>query len=109
MADIVFVTPVEARYLSDTHPFYRRVPYYVGTTVLKEDGVYRQVVGDVLPEEIDAADMVYLGGHEYVVDENEAAELIAAGYGIYIKYSGFGSGFYGMGYYGIPQEGVSNG
>jgi hypothetical protein len=109
VATLTFVPPVEKFYASNSHPLLRRVPLWVGVTVLKENGIYREVRDEVDPADIDVAEAVYLGGHEYVISEEEAAELIAAGYGIYIKYSGFGSGFYGLGSYGVPQEGVSNG
>lgn len=106
MTTLVFVPPTEKVYLYEGHPLLRRVPLNLGITVFKEDGIYREVRGDVLPEEIDSADVTYLGGHEYEITEEEATELIAAGYGIYITYSGYGSGYYGMGHYGIPQEGT---
>lgn len=32
----------------------------------------------------DAADYVYLGGHEYVLSPTEYTQLVAAGYGAYI-------------------------
>ncbi len=31
-------------------------------------------------DDLDAADVVYLGGHVYEVSEDEAADLVAAGY-----------------------------
>lgn len=102
---ILFVPPVEKVYLSTTDPFFKRVPYYVGTTVFKEDGVYRQVRGEYPPEDVDNADVVYLGGHEYEITDEEAADLTAAGYAVYISYAGYGSGLYGAGFYGIPQGG----
>ena len=51
-----------------------------GLTVLKKDGVY--TVGDFpLTDDIDAADIVYMGGHIYQVDDTEAAALRAADLG----------------------------
>lgn len=84
LPQIIFIPPVEKSYMSDTHPLFRRVPYYVGITVLKEDGIYRQVRGSYAPEEIDAAEKAYIGGHEYVITQEESDELTGAGYGIYI-------------------------
>lgn len=54
-----------------------------GTTVLKNNGVYTQVR---YPYQVDveSADVAYLGGSEYVVDDAEAADLTAAGYGSYL-------------------------
>lgn len=62
------------------HPLFSRLKLDVGVTVIKQDGFYRQVRG---PEsaDLDTADVIYLGGHEYVVDDAEAAALTDAGYG----------------------------
>jgi hypothetical protein len=51
-----------------------------GVTVLKTNGQYfeyRFPSADILAQ----VDKYYLGGSEYVVSEQEAAELTAAGYG----------------------------
>lgn len=104
-ARLRFTPPVEKFYLSDTHPLFRRVPLYVGTTILKENGMYRQVPYPVGTEEIDAAEVTYLGGHEYELTDQEVEDLTAAGYGAYIIGGGYGQDAYGMGLYGVPQEG----
>lgn len=83
----VFVTPTRQIQMSESHRLYKRVPYPMGTTVLKEDGIYRQVGGQTDPVDIDNAEMVYLGGHEYVLTEAEVSELTAAGYGEFITSS----------------------
>lgn len=54
-----------------------------GVSVLKTAGTYRTVMGPV-QEDIAAADIVYLGGRSYAVDDTEKAALIAAGYGAYV-------------------------
>lgn len=50
-----------------------------GFTVVKENGQFRNVV--FVPSELfDTAEKVYQGGRNYPVTDQEAAELIAAGY-----------------------------
>ena len=51
-----------------------------GVTVLKYEGEYFQMR---YPSEDDfvEAEAVYVGGHEYVVSDEEAADLTDAGYG----------------------------
>ena len=50
-----------------------------GVTVIKENGVYRETRFPFV-DELDAAELYYLGGHEYEVDATEKAALEAAGY-----------------------------
>jgi hypothetical protein len=54
-----------------------------GVSVLKTAGAYRTTMNP-LPEDMQAADIVYLGGRSYAVDDTEKAALIAAGYGAYV-------------------------
>lgn len=54
-------------------------PAPVGVTVLKEDGVWSSVQNPDA-NRVAAAERVFLGAHEYVIDDDLAAELIAAGY-----------------------------
>lgn len=54
-----------------------------GITVLKNNGVYTQVRYPYEQDIIDA-DIAYRGGYEYTVDDIEAADLTAAGYGSYL-------------------------
>ena len=61
-----------------------RYAYYEGITVLKTAGAYTQVQAPT-QDDINAADIAYLGGHSYAVDSTEAAALTAAGYGAYIS------------------------
>jgi len=51
-----------------------------GLTVLKKDGVYT-TVDFPYQGDCDDADICYLGGHIYDVDDDEAAALENAGYG----------------------------
>ena len=50
-----------------------------GITVLKVDNVYYQVRYPS-SEEVDAAEVAYIGGYSYEVDEAEKIDLEAAGY-----------------------------
>ncbi len=55
----------------------------IGVTVIKINNGYEQVrypTQDLL----DAVELFYLGGHEYEVSNEEAADLTAAGYGDYL-------------------------
>lgn len=56
-----------------------------GYTVLKDaSGNYRQVTYPT-SDDIAAATIAYLGGHEYTVSPAEAAALTAAGYGAFLS------------------------
>jgi hypothetical protein len=58
-----------------------RIPYPTGGTVIKKAGFYTIDWGAPTQDVINAADVVYLGGHEYLISSDEAAALTAAGYG----------------------------
>jgi hypothetical protein len=62
---------------------FNRMPRYASASVLKTDGLYRQVRHPTA-EEIGAAEVAYIGGHEYTLSEAERDDLVAAGYGPYI-------------------------
>lgn len=55
----------------------------VGVTILKKSGSYTSIL-DPTAEQVTAADIAYLGGRDYLIDDTEKAALIAAGYGSYI-------------------------
>jgi hypothetical protein len=55
-----------------------------GVTVLKENGAYREVRYPT-QEEVEGADIAYIGGHEHFVEGPEALELTNAGYGAYLE------------------------
>jgi hypothetical protein len=50
-----------------------------GQFVLKRDGVW-ETLSAATQEELDAAEVYFLGGHDYEVSEEIATELTAAGY-----------------------------
>lgn len=52
-------------------------------SVLKTSGSYKTVTTPS-PEDIQAADIAYLGGRSYPIDTTERTALIAAGYGAYV-------------------------
>jgi len=52
-------------------------------SLLKKDGLYRQVEGPT-SEEATAADAYYIGGHIYTVTQGEADDLTDAGYGEWV-------------------------
>ncbi len=82
------------------HPLFGRMSLTRGVSLLKENGVYRQVENPS-PEEAAAADIAYLGGHSYEVSSAEAAALTAAGYGFLISYHDvYSMGIYNTGVYG---------
>ncbi|MGZ4519165.1 MAG: hypothetical protein ACXVGA_00945 [Mycobacteriaceae bacterium] len=58
---------------------FSRLTYPVGYAVLKTNGFYT-LVRNPDAESIASADVAYLGGHTYLVSDQEAADLTAAGY-----------------------------
>jgi len=68
----------------DPSPFNRMARYFdrgrLGLWVLKEDGVYSAVASPDTTR-LQAAEKVYAGAHIHTITEEEAAELIAAGFG----------------------------
>lgn len=78
----VFRTPTIQRPLTVDRPQYRpfnRVKINVALTVLKTGSSY-VTVEQPTAEQVDAADIAYIGGRDWVVDDAEAAALTAAGY-----------------------------
>lgn len=61
-------------------PLFSRFQLRRGVTVLKNGGVYTE---HRYPsqEQVDAADIAYIGGYRHVVSDDEATALTAAGYG----------------------------
>lgn len=75
-----FVTPTILEELeSDGHPLFSRIKVPHGITVLKINGEYFEVRYPS-SEEVDEADIAYIGGYSYEVDAAEKADLEAAGY-----------------------------
>jgi hypothetical protein len=79
----VFVPPTTKLHYGDwrTQPLMSRVGIPTGATVLKTAGFYTIDWGSPSQADINAADVTYLGGHEYIISATEAAALTAAGYG----------------------------
>ena len=74
-----FITPTRRESPMIRHGLWSRMHIDVGVTILKKDGFYTQHI-DPSPEEITAADEVYIGGHVYPISLSEALDLQAAGY-----------------------------
>jgi hypothetical protein len=72
---------VQRRFSHDHRDFlWTRVSYEEGLTVVKTtSGGYRQEA--VHNPDADDVDVIYSGGHVYLVDDDEAAALTTAGYG----------------------------
>ena len=58
-----------------------------GRSVLKNNGVYTTLDGPTV-DQVNSADIAYLGGHIYEITDAEAAALTAAGYSIILGYPG---------------------
>lgn len=98
---ITFTPPSVTEASGGSDRFFSRVPIRRGVSVLKENGAYRQV-RTPSQQECEAADIVYLGGHIYQIDEDERTALIEAGYGdlVEVVTEQYGVGLYGVGNYG---------
>ena len=68
------------------HPLLSRISFDSGLTVLKSGSSY-VTVETPSAEQLQAADIAYIGGHPYPVSVDEAAALTAAGYGSYLSTS----------------------
>lgn len=67
-----------------TGPLWSRVSYPKGMTLLKIGSFYT-LLEYPDDEAIAAADIAYLGGHDYTISAEEADALTAAGYGAFIQ------------------------
>jgi hypothetical protein len=78
----VFTPPTQNLHYGNwfTEPLTSRIPYPTGACVLKTNGFYATRWDAPVEADIENADTVYLGGHEYVISADEAAALTAAGY-----------------------------
>lgn len=79
----LFTPPGRLERRGGTHPLFARMSIVRGVSLLKTDGLYEQVQYPTA-EQVDAADITYLGGHVYSIDSAEAADLTSAGYGDWI-------------------------
>ena len=76
----IFTTPTILEEMDgEYHPLFSRIKIPKGITVLKNGGVYTEIR---FPshEEVEAADVAYIGGYSYEVDAAEKAALEAEGY-----------------------------
>lgn len=81
MATWTFTTPTVDEAPAGVGPLFSRVQIARGVTVLETAGAYSAVRYPV-NDEIEAATTAYVGGHEYTVDDDTKAALIAAGVGV---------------------------
>ena len=91
---------------SALHPLFHRVKLARGITILEgPPGVYRAVRFPTQDEQFASAPALYMGGHEYVVNDATRTALIAGGIGVTsANFStppgGYGFDGYGRGAYG---------
>jgi hypothetical protein len=75
-----FTTPtILEEFEGEYHPLFSRIKIEKGITVLKVDGEYYEVRYPSA-EEVADADISYIGGYSYEVEETEKDDLEAAGY-----------------------------
>lgn len=74
-----FTTPTISEGPAGEGPLFGRYRLVRGITVLKIDGEYFQVRFPS-SEEVEDADIAYIGGYSYEVSASEKADLEAAGY-----------------------------
>lgn len=74
-----FRTPTISEGPAGQGPLFERFRLVRGITVLRIDGEYFQVRFPS-SEEVQAAEVAYIGGYSYEVDEAEKTRLEAAGY-----------------------------
>jgi hypothetical protein len=75
----LFQGVVTDQYVLTDEPLFEGLQIHTGVTVLKTGGSYRTAVNPS-PEELEAADVAYIGGYIYQVSDDEAAALVNAGY-----------------------------
>ena len=95
----LFTPPTRLEASSD--PFFGRYRIPVGESVVRVNGTFTTQpypwLGDL--DGLAEGEDYFLGGHEYVVSDEIAAELSAAGY--IVLHRGFGEPPYGLGPYGV--------
>lgn len=75
----LFTTPYVDEHLDTRDRLFMRTYLTRAISVLKIDGEYYEMRYPS-QDEIADAQVVYQGGHDYFVDDAEAADLVAAGY-----------------------------
>ena len=87
MAEYLFTTPSVAETPAGWHRLFARYAIHRGVTVMLVNGTYSSYRFPSQTETLEASE-VYLGGHEYVIDEKTRARLtnpsIGGVYGDYI-------------------------
>ena len=79
----LFVPPVVNEGPMGGNWLFARYPRKQGVTVYRVDGQFYED-RFVVQDDLDNADLVYLGGHEYVVTEEEKDALEAVGYEVFV-------------------------
>ncbi|MBA2951437.1 hypothetical protein [Streptomyces himalayensis] len=88
------------------NPLFYRVKLARGISILEgPPGTYRTARFPTQDEIAASAPAMYMGGHEYEVDDTTKAALLAAGIGVTesnfaVPENGYGGGGYGFGAYG---------
>lgn len=106
MTTWLFRTPTVAEGPAGLDPLFHRVKLDRGITILEgPPGTYRAVRFPTQDEQFASQPALYMGGHEYEVDDATKAALIAAGVGVTsgnftILPGSYGYGEYGAGPYG---------
>lgn len=78
-----FSPPGSLEQVLSPHPLFGRLRIERGVSILKSGSTYTQVRGPS-DEQMEAADVVYLGGYTYTISAGEAAALTSAGYGDWV-------------------------
>lgn len=101
MTTWLFRTPTVAEGPAGLDPLFHRVKLDRGITILEgPPGTYRAVRFPTQDEQFASAPALYMGGHEYEVDDATRAALIAAGVGVDSSNFTTVPGSYGYGRYG---------
>ena len=79
----LFVPPIVDEGPMGGNWLFARYPRKQGVTVYRVDGQFYED-RFVVQDDLDNADLVYLGGHEYVVTEEEKDALEAVGYEVFV-------------------------
>ena len=80
MAEYLFTTPSVAETPAGWHRLFARYAIHRGVTVMMIDGTYSSYRFPSQTETLEASE-VYLGGHQYVIDENTRTRLTTASIG----------------------------
>lgn len=106
MATWLFRTPTVSEGPAGLDPLFHRVKLDRGITILEgPPGTYRAVRFPTQDEQFASQPALYMGGHEYVVDDATRTALIAGGVGVTSAnftppVGSYGYGLYGVGTYG---------